>query len=65
MSDGAEDAIRKNILAIKAHSEDTRELVRELERKLATMHTMLLTIQALKDQVGKLQVKLYSGGATD
>ena len=58
------DAIHKNILAIKAHSEDTRALIRDLERKVDQYSVLHGQVQALAAQVQALQVKVYSGGAT-
>jgi len=58
------EAIQKNILAIKQHSEDTRKLVRELELKLNSITSLNLKIIELENQVRALQVKVHSGGAT-
>lgn len=54
----------KNILAVKQHSEETRAMFRSLEIKLASIDTLMGRIAALELQVNRLQVKLYSGGAT-
>jgi len=58
------DALTRNIMAVKQYSEETREIVREFERRLNTYDTMLGKIEILEAQISALQVKLYSGGAT-
>lgn len=65
MSNGQEDAIRKNIIAVIDHSKTTRELFRELETKYETRITTLEEkVILLTTQIQALQVKLFSGGAT-
>lgn len=60
----SEEVTRRNILAIKEYSEQTRELVREIEKRNTTIEMMVSDIETLKKQVAALQVKVYSGGAT-
>ena len=59
------DANHKNIMAIKHHSEETRVMFRELEKKFGTIDTLIERLNQLENQVKNLQIKLYSGGATD
>jgi hypothetical protein len=59
------DAAHKNILAIKQHSEETRKLFRAVEAKTNTIDMLALKIEQLEKQVQALQVKLFSGGATE
>jgi len=60
--------VQKNILAIKQHSDITRQQVKELRELVegcrSTVDTMRAEIVALRTQVQQLQIKLYSGGAT-
>ncbi len=58
------EAIQKNILAIKQHSEDTRILFRELEAKVNTIETLNQRLIQMEEQLSALQVKVFSGGAT-
>jgi len=58
------EAIQKNIMAIKQHSEQTRLLFRELEAKMNTIETMNQRINLMEEQLRNLQVKVFSGGAT-
>lgn len=58
------EALQKNILAIKQHSEQTRVLFRELEAKNAIIDTLMGRMDALTAQVQALQVKMYTGGPT-
>lgn len=60
----SDEAAHRNILAIKAHSERTRVLVKELDKRMNTIDQMATTIRLLESQVAAIQVKLYSGGAT-
>jgi len=65
MSTGQEDAIRKNVIAIKDHSETTRAMYRELETQYETRIGALENqIKLHTTQLQALQVKLFSGGAT-
>lgn len=68
MNDSPE-VTHKNILAIKQHSEYTRGQVVELcllvEAQHNTVETLKGIVAALQTQVQALQVKLYTGGATD
>lgn len=58
------DANYKNVLAVKQHSEETRAMFRALDVKFNSIDTLMGRIAALESQVNKLQVKLYTGGAT-
>ena len=58
------EAIQKNIIAVKEHSEQTRLLFRELEVKMNTIETMNQRIIQMEQQLQSLQVKVFSGGAT-
>ena len=62
-------ATHKNILAIKQHSDITREQVTELRKLLIdsqnTINTMSGQIVVLQSQIQALQIKLFTGGATD
>lgn len=64
----SDEVTKRNILAIKKHSEDTRVMLRELEQKVVHLKQKLDMAQKdnidLRLQVQKLQIKLYSGGAT-
>lgn len=65
MSNGQEDAIRKNMMAIRDYSTVTRELYRDLETKYETrIGTLEDQVKLLTTQIQSLQVKLFSGGAT-
>lgn len=58
------DFNHKNILAVKQHSEATRSLVRELEKKLRVVDAHAARLAIVEKQLRVLQVKLYSGGAS-
>lgn len=60
----SEEVMRRNILAIKEYSEQTREIVRGIESCYSNMEMMANDIRAIKEQIAALQVKVYSGGAT-
>lgn len=63
-----EEINAKNILAIKAHSETTRAIAREVQAELVAIRTEMLSIRAqndvLQEQLRTLQVRVFSGGAT-
>lgn len=65
----SDEATRKNILAIKYHSDVTREQVAALRAEVKahadTLETLRATVQEMETQVRLLQIKLYSGGATN
>jgi uncharacterized protein involved in exopolysaccharide biosynthesis len=58
------DSTHKNILAILHHSNETRKLIRELEKKIAQLEDKLKMIPVLESQIQALQVKVYTGGST-
>lgn len=58
------DFNHKNMLAVKQHSEATRNLVRELEKKLTAIDAQAARLALVEKQLKVLQVKLYSGGAS-
>lgn len=61
-------AIHKNFLALQAHSNATRKLVRDYEEMLEELKKENTGIKnelaLLKSQVQAIQVKLFSGGKT-
>ena len=65
MSDtGPDSAIFKNMMAVKAHSEETRKMVRQMESQLNSIGNLMAKIEVLEKQVQMLQVKTFNGGAT-
>ena len=60
-----EELVRRNVLAIKQHSEETRKMVKELETNMNTIQTINQKIILLESQLQALQVKIFSGGATN
>lgn len=65
---GEESATHKNILAIRDHSQRTREIVRDLESRLVDMGNskteLEMKVEILQSQIQNLQVKMFTGGAT-
>jgi chaperonin cofactor prefoldin len=63
------EVTRKNILAVKDHSEYTRGMVTKLtalvEAQNNTVETLQGQVNNLQVQLQALQVKLYTGGSTD
>jgi len=63
------DATQKNILAIKDHSQATRKIVRDLKISLNEKDVKIKhlesSISILQQQMQVLQVKIFSGGATE
>ena len=63
-----DEATRKNILAIKQFTEDTRKDMRSLEEQVKALHNRVLTqdgvIANLNQQIGILNAKLLQGGST-
>lgn len=63
-----DETTRRNILAIKAHSEETRAMCRNaeatIERFRNEIETLKQTNAVLLAQVQAMQVKVFSGGAT-
>ena len=59
-----DEATKRNIMAIKQHSDFTRELVRGVEDKLKQVEALENQIKILQEQMKSMQVKIYSGGAT-
>ena len=61
------EVIHNNIVRIKDHSQETRVIVRELEKQVNESKLLILSqneiIELLKTQIQQLQVKLYTGGA--
>ena len=57
-----------NILAIKAHAEETRRQTKILDDIVKASNNTVATLQAridgLENQVRTLQVKMFTGGAT-
>lgn len=60
----SEEVNTRNVLAIKAHSEQTRELLRELELKINNIINLENKITLMENQISNLQVKVFSGGST-
>jgi hypothetical protein len=64
-----DEATHKNILAIKAHSEQTRIELREMQEIVIgyenTLKTLVNEMNNLKTQMHNMQVRLYSGGPTE
>ncbi len=62
-------ATNRNIMAIKQHSDITRQQVNELrdvvDGYVSTIQTLHQTITGLQGQIQQLQIKLYTGGTTD
>ncbi len=62
------EAIQKNIIAIKDHSEETRKLLREMQKDVETLKNQLATAEQLRvenqRQLAILQAKVLGGRAT-
>jgi hypothetical protein len=63
-----DEATRRNILAIKAHSEETRAMCRKAEAAIEgfrnEIETLKQTNAALLVQMQAMQIRLFSGAAT-
>jgi hypothetical protein len=61
-----EEVTTRNVKTMIAYSKDTREIVRELEKKVNQLEeynrNQLVVIEALKLQLAGIQTKLFSGG---
>lgn len=59
---------RRNILAIRDHSETTRGQLREAQLKIKELENLILEqknrLDLFQKQIQTMQMKLYSGGAT-
>lgn len=60
---GAEEAIRRNIIAIKEFTQSTRNIVEELQKEIITLKLQYIEqqkqIDMYKNQIANLQQKLY------
>ena len=65
----SQEANEKNILAIKAHAEESRSRVNAqgitIENHINTITTLTSRIDQLENQLRMIQVRLFSGGATE
>lgn len=65
----SQEANEKNILAIKAHAEESRSRVNAqcitIENHINTITTLISRIDQLENQLRMIQVRLFSGGATE
>lgn len=65
----SDDVTHRNILAIKDYSQETRAMVREDAALIAALSQQVMDLKnqmmQMQRQIGQLQVKLYSGGATE
>jgi len=61
-----EEVTTRNVKAILQHSNETRILVRELEKKVVLLEGNIREqnkeIEALKKQLANVQTKVFSGG---
>jgi len=60
----SDEATRKNILALKQHSDGTRKLFRALEDKYKQVEMLNHKIELLDKQVQNLLVVVHSGRTT-
>jgi len=62
-----DEITERNIIAIKTYMEESRAMIKEITEKLKHKDAEVLAlkqdIRSLAEQIGVLQVKLYSGGA--
>ena len=61
-----QEVTTRNVKAVVAHSNQTRDMVRELENKIKSLDGLVRQydekIDMLQKQIVVLQTKLYSGG---
>jgi len=61
-----EEVTTRNVRAILQHSNETRVIARDLEKKVVllqeTIREQVKEIQALKNQLANVQTKIFSGG---
>ena len=64
----SDEVTRRNILAIKAHSEETRKELRKMQTENKELHNLVETLNGklgvLEKQLRIIQVRIFSGGAT-
>lgn len=64
-----EETTRRNIETVIAFSNETREIVRNLEGKIQRIEGMiqnnLIELQQLRGMLAQLQAKAFAGGSTD
>jgi hypothetical protein len=64
----SEEVTRRNVLAIKEHSEGTRKELREMQIQNAALklevESIRLEQESLRTGLQTIQIKVFSGGAT-
>jgi len=62
-----EETTSRNVKACVAHANETRRLLRDIEKKIQDLDNLIRSkdaeIENLKSQISKIQQKLYSGGS--
>lgn len=68
MSNVNSEVVRKNILAIRDHSNETRKGLRDAEAEVQALRNMVMTLQQQlqqqQQQLAILQTKVLGGGTT-
>lgn len=63
-----EDVTTGNVKAVLGHANETRTMLRDVEKKVKSLENMVLTQQGLLDilrsQLANLQAKMYIGGSS-
>jgi TolA-binding protein len=69
LAKAAEDATRKNVMAVVEHSNETRAMLRQLETQVEFLARQVATMQGTlgntQHQLAILQAKVHGTGPTD
>ena len=61
-----EEVITRNVRSVVNYSDETRKIVRELERHIDILHNQVVgyqeRLEQMQSQVAALQAKVYAGG---
>jgi hypothetical protein len=64
----SEEVQRRNLVSIRDYTKETRNIVRDLEKKVILIQKELINknaeIQGLNARIAQLQIKKFSGGPT-